>query len=166
MPDRSTPTSLFVILEALPAISHPIKLSNSTEGAKNVSESLRCLAVSIIFSVVSVLLTPGSPLEGKYADGVRVDEDFRYSLLQTLSQIKWETGENELEDMIADGLNEFSKSIKCKFINAHDDHRVRIGGRRLNIQQDSVAIKRGELTMKGYAAVTASGGDRVADVSN
>lgn len=87
---------------------------------------------------------------GIYAGGVRVDEEFKIFLRRTLTQIKWDSGEDDLEDMIADGFQSFLDTIKCTYVSSRGVYQLKVGGRRLNVHDGSVTIKRGELAIEGY----------------
>ena len=88
--------------------------------------------------------------------GVRVDEDFEAYLREALGQIDQAVLVDEFKDMMDDGLENFSEYVKCRYISPLEVFQLRIGGRRLNVPQGPVKIKKGELTVSGYVRVGAS----------
>jgi hypothetical protein len=93
-----------------------------------------------------VLIPSFGPLLGKYAGGVRVDENFKEYLFEKL--VGGEVGDqNEIEVMLADGLRDFQRVTKLEFLSPANVGKVRVGIRRLN--DDNLRIKRGVMSIPG-----------------
>lgn len=92
---------------------------------------------------------PFASLLGKYAGGVRVDENFSKYLYAKLREGE-ARDQGEIEAMLADGLRDFQRLVKLDFLSPADVGKVQVGIRHLN--DDSLRIKRGVMSIPGYDA--------------
>jgi hypothetical protein len=89
---------------------------------------------------------PLGRLLGKYAGGVRVDENFKEHLFDKLLEGEVED-EGEIEAMLFDGLRDFQRSTKLEFLSSAEVYKVQVGVRHLN--DEGLQIKRGVMSIPG-----------------
>lgn len=104
--------------------------------------------MSILYSYQAERFSPLplAPLLGRYAGGVRVDENFRGYLTDKL--LDGEVGDQgEIAAMVLDGLTDFQHSTKLEFLSPQNVYKVHVGVRRLN--DEGLGIKRGVMAILG-----------------
>ena len=90
---------------------------------------------------------------GKYAGGVRVDENFTRHLSDKLHKGEFED-EGEIEAMLLDGLRDFQRSAKLEFLSPANVYKVQVGIRHLN--DEGLRIKRGVMSIPGCETILLS----------
>ena len=99
--------------------------------------------------------SPHSRLAGKYAGGVRVDNDFREYLTRKFYNGS-QTGDEYKDEMIEMGLQDFRRSAKTVFESSEDPCQVNIGSRCDNIEE--LSVKKGRMSIPGCVQYLHLGG--------
>ena len=87
-----------------------------------------------------------SRLAGRYAGGVRIDNDFREYLTRKFYN-GGKTGDEYTNEMIEMGLQDFRYSAKTVFESSENPCQVNVGSRRDNIEE--LSVKKGRMSISG-----------------